>query len=928
MWVLADFCLVPLGVGVSLSRYVAVCEKILVEAGLKVQLHAFGTNIEGEWGQVLQAVEKCHQAVHELGAPRISTYLTLATRTDRHQTLQDKVASVQRQAAVSFASQAAAAPHAMQAPAAATSTAPAESEVGSSQREQKKRASAKQMPETRSSPVEQPSSATTGIAAKRAKNAHSTAKKANQWSQGAPKVVAAEQDQAAASQDDPEAAAEAQAAKDPAAGEGEEQKGENTADGKQQGGKGRGRGRRSRGRKGEAKGKGGKGEGDKGDGDKEEGGKTEGGKTGGKAEGEKEEGDKEVGGKGEGGKKEGGKGEEGKGEGGNGEGREGGQGERGKKEGGKGERKATKGESQGGKGGKRGKGGKGGKGEVDGAEGEENNAGGKGEVGKGDEAKSEGKGPDKGKSGKGEGSKTGGKSQGKGGGGKGGSGGKGPQGNEGDRRDGKDGNDLSSTSTQAVSSASNFTAASTPATTPSSSSSPESSSYPSPPSSSEGTASEADSQEAQSAAKKKKRRPKRKKEDNGDLESSVPVLSSSSMLESPELRRAVERADLNQVRILVEQGHRDIRCLHKIAEGSANGEAAVAIAQTLLQVLAVDAKDSQQTTALMVAAHHGQTAIVKEFLRAGASVSHTDHMGENAFHKAARTGQVGVLRALLEALPTGPTAELERKQSVDKPNLKFQTPLHLAIYQGDMAALQVLVEEGKARLEATNAKHTETALHHAAFSGHLEIVKYLVETLRVDAKALDETKKSALHYAALGLSFVVAEYLLGLGQLPVGTADSLGYTPLHLLATSSVTNAEQLPFKSDEKTAACLLDAKAALDVPSKPPNGRPETALLIASRGKKYKLVRLLLGRGAALEPGVVQLTAHDPMLRLLTDTCLVCFKAPAKLPSGTPAPLIKCPCQKRHYCSAACQQQDMTNGHQSTCKQKADKQSKNRAR
>lgn len=48
MKAIADLCVVPLGVGVSVSEYVAACERILQEAGLKTQLHAYGTNIEGE----------------------------------------------------------------------------------------------------------------------------------------------------------------------------------------------------------------------------------------------------------------------------------------------------------------------------------------------------------------------------------------------------------------------------------------------------------------------------------------------------------------------------------------------------------------------------------------------------------------------------------------------------------------------------------------------------------------------------------------------------------------------------------------------------------------------------------------------------------------------------------------------------------------
>lgn len=94
MRVIADLCVVPIGVGVSVSEYIAVCQEVLAEAGLDVTLHAYGTNIEGEWDDVFAAVKRCHEIVHEMGAPRISTSLKVGTRTDREQTMQDKIDSV------------------------------------------------------------------------------------------------------------------------------------------------------------------------------------------------------------------------------------------------------------------------------------------------------------------------------------------------------------------------------------------------------------------------------------------------------------------------------------------------------------------------------------------------------------------------------------------------------------------------------------------------------------------------------------------------------------------------------------------------------------------------------------------------------------------------------------------------------------------
>jgi uncharacterized protein (TIGR00106 family) len=94
MHVIMDLTIIPLGVGVSLSKYVAVCERILREAGLTCELHANGTNVEGEWDTVMAAVKRCHEELHAMGVPRLSTVIKLGTRTDRVQHMADKVRSV------------------------------------------------------------------------------------------------------------------------------------------------------------------------------------------------------------------------------------------------------------------------------------------------------------------------------------------------------------------------------------------------------------------------------------------------------------------------------------------------------------------------------------------------------------------------------------------------------------------------------------------------------------------------------------------------------------------------------------------------------------------------------------------------------------------------------------------------------------------
>ena len=96
MHVMIDLCVVPLGVGISVSKYIAECEKILNDAGLETNLHAYGTNVAGDWDDVFSAVRQCHERVHDLGAPRITTTIKVGTRTDRLQTIKEKIVSVKQ----------------------------------------------------------------------------------------------------------------------------------------------------------------------------------------------------------------------------------------------------------------------------------------------------------------------------------------------------------------------------------------------------------------------------------------------------------------------------------------------------------------------------------------------------------------------------------------------------------------------------------------------------------------------------------------------------------------------------------------------------------------------------------------------------------------------------------------------------------------
>ena len=94
MFVSIDLCLVPIGVGISLSPYIKECKKIIEKFDLKHEVGPNGTAIEGNWEDVFECVRSCHEKIHEIGAPRIYTTLKVNTRVDKYQKFEDKVKSV------------------------------------------------------------------------------------------------------------------------------------------------------------------------------------------------------------------------------------------------------------------------------------------------------------------------------------------------------------------------------------------------------------------------------------------------------------------------------------------------------------------------------------------------------------------------------------------------------------------------------------------------------------------------------------------------------------------------------------------------------------------------------------------------------------------------------------------------------------------
>ena len=89
---IVDFTIFPTDAGESVSAYVAEVFKIIEESGLDYEHHAMGTNIEGEWDEVMSVIKACRVRMLER-SNRISISIRIDERKGVTDAIKKKVAS-------------------------------------------------------------------------------------------------------------------------------------------------------------------------------------------------------------------------------------------------------------------------------------------------------------------------------------------------------------------------------------------------------------------------------------------------------------------------------------------------------------------------------------------------------------------------------------------------------------------------------------------------------------------------------------------------------------------------------------------------------------------------------------------------------------------------------------------------------------------
>ncbi len=91
---IAEFSIMPVGKGESLSQDVAEAIKIIRKSGLKYQLGPMGTCLEGEWDRVLAVIKECQDKLLET-SNRVYLVITIDERKGASDQIIQKVKSVE-----------------------------------------------------------------------------------------------------------------------------------------------------------------------------------------------------------------------------------------------------------------------------------------------------------------------------------------------------------------------------------------------------------------------------------------------------------------------------------------------------------------------------------------------------------------------------------------------------------------------------------------------------------------------------------------------------------------------------------------------------------------------------------------------------------------------------------------------------------------
>lgn len=237
----------------------------------------------------------------------------------------------------------------------------------------------------------------------------------------------------------------------------------------------------------------------------------------------------------------------------------------------------------------------------------------------------------------------------------------------------------------------------------------------------------------------------------------------------------------------------------------------------------MDTETAEGATPLLMSAAEGHADVVRYLCGARAELERAMRDGATPLFVAAWRGHAEVSDVLCVA-----------RADMQATNISGDTPLMAAVVRGDVATTRCLCR-ARANLDVWANGGGASALQGAAASGHLEVMRTLIE-FGASKDREDASGSTPLSAAASMGHLEVVRFLIGAGAR-VETADGSGATPLHVAAHKGFADISSL-----------LVDARAMLERPRL--DGR--TPLYIAAAMGHAEVVQVLCGAGADKErPG-----------------------------------------------------------------------------
>jgi len=228
------------------------------------------------------------------------------------------------------------------------------------------------------------------------------------------------------------------------------------------------------------------------------------------------------------------------------------------------------------------------------------------------------------------------------------------------------------------------------------------------------------------------------------------------------------------------------------------------------------------STALFITAWNGHVEVVDFLIKSGADLSIKNSDGWTALHSAAAKGHLECVKLLAQTDPT----------TINELTNKGSTALYLAAQIGLVEVVDLLIKLGADLLIRNSVGWT--ALHSAAFNGHLECVKLFTEKNPTTINEITNDGDTAVLLAAHNVHVDVVDFLIKSGADLSFREKRLGCTALHSAAAKGHLECAKLLTETDPTTINKITN------------DG--ETALYLAAQNGHIKVVDFLTKSGADL--------------------------------------------------------------------------------